>query len=92
MIFAHHNEPYGTVKFEVDSVQPVSELVSPDATGYMRVRADNGWLRISGIVTEGGVTNRLFQYTSTRSLVGERYTIEVPPRSWDEGHHTDVAM
>jgi len=88
--FQHHNQPYGTVTFTVEEVeQCTSKDSSPE---YIKRRALNGWMRVSGTVTSGGVTNRLFQHKSFTDYTGKQYTIECPRRSYEQGHHTDVAM
>lgn len=98
MQFTHDNQPYGAVTFEVDRVTPVAELMAgqtrhPSGSGdYLFNRAEKGWLELSGIVTEGGVTSRLFHATSTRDLAGTRYTVQVPPDAYESGRYVSVAM
>lgn len=100
MNFTHDNQPYGAVTFVVDSQIPVADILREKgiergpygSNQYLFNRAEKGWIELSGIVTKGSVTSRLFHATSSRSLVGERYTIQVPPETLDKGRYVSVAM
>ena len=91
--FTHDNQPYGAVTFEIENVTPV-EAPTERRIGndYLFNRAAAGWLELSGIVTKGGVTSRLFHATSTRDLTGTKYTIQVPPEAFEKGRYVSVAM
>jgi hypothetical protein len=86
--FTHHNQPYGTVTFTVESVDPVQ----PNGEEYMRNRAKAGWVRLTGTVVTGSETSRIYQHTSTRDLAGTAYKLEVPPAAFEKGSYTTVAM
>lgn len=92
MIFTHHNQPYGTVTFEVEVdvvLQPPEERKVGNE--YLYRRAEAGWRHLEGTVIKGSVTNRLFQHTSTRDLAGEPYHLDVPPAAYEKGEYVTVA-
>ena len=92
MIFIHHNEPYGSVTFTVEKVTPVADLITERSEMYSKSRAQKGWVQLEGVVTKGGVTSYLLGHTHTRSLVGQRYIVQVPPADFERGSYTSVAM
>lgn len=99
-LFTHDNQPYGRITFDIDRAVEVSVLlkekgIERDAYGsnqYLFNRAMKGWIEVSGIVIKGGITSRLFHATSTRSLVGQRYTVQVPPEAFVKREYVSVAM
>ncbi len=88
--FTHHNQPYGTVKFTVDKV----ELCTADENSeeWEKNRAKAGWLVLSGVVVEGSVTSRMFQYANTKDIAGQSYTIAVTPTEYAKGVQISHAM
>lgn len=92
-LFTHHNQPYGSVTFTVDHVEPVTapkeRYVGND---YIANRAAKGWVRLNGVVVEGSETSRIFHHKSTTNLAGQAYVLEVPPHAYAAGHYTTVAM
>lgn len=100
MLFSHHNEPYGTVTFAVDSVRDYTEddLLPEDTWSrhydhnrWVRSLINGGYKKLTGVVVEGGVVSRLFQYTSFRSKVGERYSLTVSPHEFVQGYRRTIA-
>ena len=95
--FKHHNQPYGTIEFTVESVEPVvaetwmlnGEEMPPHYSTVNRAKA--GWVKLSGIVVKGGVTNRLFHHTSFTDYTGQDYSLEVSPDELERGYKTSVA-
>lgn len=96
--FYHEHQPNRWCRFEVDHVEAVEypPRVPEDRwdhfKDYMRHRADNGWVRVHGVIVEGKETSRLFQHTNTKDLAGQAYTIEVPPSAWEAGRYVTIAM
>ena len=88
-----NEQPYGTLHLDVETVTPVADLLPTDRSveSYLRVRAERGWVELSGIITKGSTTSRLFHATSTRDRAGERITVQVPRESYQAGSHTFVA-
>ena len=88
--FVHLNEPYGCVEFSIETVEKVTATETSER--YIKYRAEKGWLRLKGIVIKGGETSRLFQYSHTRDLKGQPYTLEVPPEAFEKGQYRTIAM
>ena len=89
--FQHLNEPYGTVNM-VDCT--VFKLEAEDGDdGYMLHRAKAGMMEVHGTVESGGETSRLFQYTSTRDLKGEKWSVgRVTEADLERGYIRTIAM
>jgi hypothetical protein len=70
-------------------MQPYGQLV----LGQLRWGQYNGFPTLEGVVVEGSATSRLFQYTSTRSVVGQRRTIHgIKQHEVDAGQVIRIAM
>ena len=91
--FVHHNEPYGTVVFAVQSVTPCV-MPSPRGKGdsYLAYRAEHGYLDLRGTVVRGKETSRLFHATATRDLRGQPYSLAVTPAEYARGFKRTIAM
>jgi len=88
--FTHHNEPYGTVIFTIERTEPC--VADEDSDDYIKYRADNGYMMLFGTVTKGSETSRLFQFTSTTDLKGQKYDLLVSPRDLEAGYRRTIAM
>lgn len=73
-----------TVDYQPYGVETLVDLVEGDY---------NGFPTITGRVSKGSQTSRLFQYASTRDTTGQRRTIYgVKQEELDRGHIVRVAM
>mgnify|MGYP003147251932 CR=1 FL=1 len=91
--FTHHNEPYGTVVFAIESV---TRCAMPErrfiGNSYLVSRAEKGWLNLTGTVIRGKERSRLFGSTSSRDLKGRPYTLAVSPAEFAKGFKRSIAM
>lgn len=92
--FTHYNQPYGTIIFTIETDEPVQAPSSSKTPSneYMFIQATKGYRILTGMIIEGSETSRLFHYTHTKDLQGQRYTLTVPAESYTNGYHTTVAM
>jgi len=88
--FTHHNEPYGTVIFTVERTEDC--VANEDSEDFQKYRADNGYMMLFGTVIKGSKTARLFQFTSTTDLKGQKYSLLVSPRDLETGYRRTIAM
>lgn len=64
-ITIHRNhQPYTSETWEIHSAKPMDPT---GLTGYMRERADSGWLEVKGRILNSTTTSRLFSATSSRT-------------------------
>ena len=64
-----HHQPYTSETWEIHSAEPMD----PNGlTGYMRYRADNGWLEVKGRILNSTTTSRLFSATSSRTTEAQK--------------------
>ncbi len=66
-LFTDHVQPYGSRTIRIERIEQV-ELTQP------RSYCASVWHNLSGTVTDGNETSRLFQHSSTRSIVGHHHT------------------
>jgi hypothetical protein len=59
-----HRQPYTSETWEIHSAEPMDPT---GLTGYMRSRADDGWLEVKGRILNSTTTSRLFSATSSRT-------------------------
>lgn len=89
-ILTYDSQPYGIQKIEINNVAPV--VASGDSEDYIKCRASEGWVEITGTVIEGRTASRGFGHTSHRDLKGEKVTLQMPRTSYDKRYHITVAM
>jgi len=58
------HQPSTAETWEIHSATPMNPA---GMTGYMRRRADNGWLEVTGRILNSTTTARLFSATSSRT-------------------------
>lgn len=91
MKFIHHNQPYGTVYLK--DCEIITEVADENSPSYIKHRAANGMVRVSGVVESGTEASRLFQFRSTRDLTGQKWTVScVSPDDLARGYKTTIAM
>jgi hypothetical protein len=59
-----HHQPYTSETWEIHSAEPMDPT---GLTGYMRRRANDGWLEVKGRILNSTTTSRLFSATSSRT-------------------------
>ena len=93
-LFTHHNQPYGSVTFKVESAELVSEPQEPKSqmNECQHLRAKRQWRILKGVVIKGMEVSRVGWFSQTRDLAGMEYSIEVPPEAYQAGEYTTVAM
>mgnify|MGYP003624477890 FL=1 len=64
-----HHQPYTSETWEIHSAEPMDPT---GLTGYMRSRADNGWLEVKGRILNSTTTSRLFSATSSRTTEAQK--------------------
>ena len=93
-LFTHHNQPYGSVTFRVESAEIVSEPQEPknkmNECRYIRARRQ--WRILQGVVIKGMKVSRVGWFSQTEDLAGRKYSIEVPPEAYQAGEYTTHAM
>ena len=92
--FTHHNQPYGSVTFRVESSKIVSEPQEPEnrINQWRYIRARRQWRILQGVVIKGIKVSRVGWFSQTTDLTGMKYSIEVPPETIQAGEYTTVAM
>jgi hypothetical protein len=89
--FSHHRQPYGTLVIADATWTPI--VAEEGDAQYVKNCAEKGYGVVTGIVTEGSTTNRLFHHTSTTSEVGKDHSVwAVSPEEWARGSKITVAM
>ena len=77
-----HHQPFTIETWEIHSAKPMDPT---GLTGYMRNRADSGWLEVKGRILNSTTTSRLFSATSSRTTEVQKLHDYMPARYLVDG-------
>ena len=90
--FTHHMNPYGTLVLENITVTPITTGTFGTEDHVKHCQETHKYV-VSGTVKSGGITSRLFQFTTTRDMTGEEHSVwAVSQEELSKGEKTTFAM
>tara|TARA_B110000977_G_scaffold51171_1_gene69472 strand:+ start:1527 stop:1808 length:282 start_codon:yes stop_codon:yes gene_type:complete len=86
-----NHQPYTVETWVIEQHSPV--VASDSDPDWLKSRASNGWVNVTGRILNSTTTSRLFHATASRTVSESRLSAQMPARYLLDGStYTTVAM